>query len=261
MRTICLHDRVTIAELLRRNLDMRLYEIGDLDDFFWPSTTWYALEDTGVIHEVALAYNAGDLLVLLAQVTSSPELLRMLLQSLRHLLPPRFYGHLPPGMADCFAGHTADLHGLHDKMGLVNAARLADLDTSMVVRFDPADEAELRAFYAISYPDHWFDPRMLATGHYYGYREEGQILSVAGVHVYSPTQRVATLGNITTHPAARERGLATCVTAHLCRELLGTLGEVDRIGLNVRSDNAAAIACYRRLGFERAGQYEEWMFS
>ncbi len=257
MRTMCLHDRVTIAELLRRNLDMRLYEIGDLDDFFWPSTTWYALEDTEVIHELVLAYNAGDLLVLLAQVTSSPELLRKLLESLRHLLPQRFYSHLPPGLADCFATYPAETHGLHDKMILIDTARLAEFDTSKVVGFAPADEAELRAFYDAVYPGNWFDPRMLATGKYYGYREEGQILSVAGVHVYSPTQRVATLGNITTHPAARGRGLATLVTAHLCRTLLGS---VDRIGLNVRSDNIAAIACYSRLGFERVGQYEEWMF-
>jgi ribosomal protein S18 acetylase RimI-like enzyme len=258
MRTICLHDRITIASLLRRNLDMRLYELGDLDDFFWPSTTWYALEDAGVIHEVALAYNAGDLLVFLAQVTSSPELLRMLLNSLTHILPRRFYSHVPPGMAECFTGYTAEIHGLHEKMSLLDANHLGEFDTSAVARFTPADEPELRGFYETAYPGNWFDPRMLETGQYYGYREDGQILSVAGVHVYSPSQRVAALGNITTHPAARGRGLATIVTAQLCRELLGS---VDRIGLNVRSDNPAAIACYRKLGFERVGQYEEWMFT
>ena len=43
-------------------------------------------------------------------------------------------------------------------------------------------------------------------------------------------------------------------TAKLCQVLSG---EVDRVGLNVNDDNAAAIACYERLGFERRAVYEE----
>jgi ribosomal protein S18 acetylase RimI-like enzyme len=47
-------------------------------------------------------------------------------------------------------------------------------------------------------------------------------------------------------------------TARLCRELLAT---VDQIGLNVRADNAAAIACYPRLGFARGASYEECLLT
>ena len=32
---------------------------------------------------------------------------------------------------------------------------------------------------------------------------------------------------------------------------------VDHIGLNVKADNAAAVACYRRLGFRPVAEYEE----
>ncbi len=96
---------------------------------------------------------------------------------------------------------------------------------------------------------------MLETGHYYGIRQDGALLSIAGVHVYSPQYRVAALGNITSHPAARERGLATLVTARLCKELLRN---VDHIGLNVRADNASAIACYTKLGFTRTAEYGEY---
>jgi RimJ/RimL family protein N-acetyltransferase len=125
-----------------------------------------------------------------------------------------------------------------------------------VTRLEAADLPALQALYEASYPGNWFDPRMLETGCYYGFRSGMEILSVAGIHVYSPSYRVAALGNITTHPAHRGRGLCISVTARLCHVLLQ---EMDFIGLNVKADNAAAIHCYEKLGFERAGEYEEYL--
>ena len=44
-RTICLHDKGQIEAFLRRNVFLHSYSVGDLDDRFWPHTTWYALAD------------------------------------------------------------------------------------------------------------------------------------------------------------------------------------------------------------------------
>jgi ribosomal protein S18 acetylase RimI-like enzyme len=258
MRTVCLHDRAVIAAFLRQHAEQRLYELGDLDDFFWPSTTWYALVDGDQILEVALAYNAGDLLVVLAHTSTSDEYIRILLHSIRHLLPRRLYAHIGLGLGDVFAGYTPESHGIHDRMTLRDPRLLATIDTTGTVQLHADDQAELQAFYAASYPGNWFDPRMLETNQYYGYREDGRLLSVAGIHVYAPSLGVAALGNITTHPSARGRGLATRVTARLCQELLKT---VDLVGLNVRADNLAAIACYQRLGFVQVSQFEECMYT
>jgi GNAT superfamily N-acetyltransferase len=96
-RLVSLHDRETIGAFLRRNAPLHLYALGDLDDFFWPSTLWYGLERDGELRQLILG-------------------------------------------------------------------------------------------------------------------------SVAGIHVYSPRQRMAALGNIVTHPAARGKGYASRVTARLCRE-------------------------------------------
>jgi predicted GNAT family acetyltransferase len=76
------------------------------------------------------------------------------------------------------------------------------------------------------------------------------------VHVHSPAQRVAAVGNVATHPDHRNRGLARAACARLCQDLLET---VDHIGLNVNKNGAAALACYRQLGFEPAAEYEEYL--
>jgi predicted GNAT family acetyltransferase len=99
---------------------------------------------------------------------------------------------------------------------------------------------------------------MLETGHFYGIRRDHTLVSVAGVHVYSPLYKVGVVGNVTTHPDYRGKGLGTAVCARLCQQLLQT---AEHIGLNVKADNVAAIASYKRLGFEVVGEYEEALLS
>jgi ribosomal protein S18 acetylase RimI-like enzyme len=41
----------------------------------------------------------------------------------------------------------------------------------------------------------------------------------------------------------------------LCQSLLE---KVEHVGLNVKADNDAAIACYRKLGFEVVAPYGEF---
>lgn len=254
-RIVSIHDRERLAAFLRRDAPLHLYALGDLDDFFWPHTLWYGLERDGELRQVILGYMAPELLVLHALTGGPLDEMRTLLAGVRHLLPPHVYAHLTPGLQDALAEtYRIEHHGDYDKMLLADPARLTAVDTTATQRLEPTDLAEIQALYAASYPGNWFDPRMLATGQYYGLREAGRLMSVAGVHVYAPAQGAAALGNIVTHPAARGRGHATVVTARLCRELLAT---ADQIGLNVRADNTAAIACYRRLGFVRNAGYEE----
>jgi RimJ/RimL family protein N-acetyltransferase len=255
-QAICLHDRDAIAARLRRDPLLHLYAIGDLDDFFWPYTYWYGLAAGSDLRQVILCYTGAPLLILHALTSESSDGMRALLRSILHLLPRRIYTHLSADLIDVFADdYRIEPHGAYNKMALTDSARLDEVDTSSAIRLTHADLAELRALYDVAYPGSWWDPRMLETGHYYGVRQDGELLSVAGVHVYSPYYRVAALGNITTHPRARGRGLATLATAKLCQELRRS---VDQIGLNVRADNAGAIACYTKLGFTKSGAYWEY---
>lgn len=251
---IILHDKTEIEAFLRKNVYLHIYSLGDLDDFFWNYTTWYASKENGQINAVILLYTGLPLPTLLA-LSDEVHPLKNLLRSMRHLLPRRFYAHLSPGLEEVItAEFQLKPYGRHYKMALRHPLKLKNVDTPNVVRLAKADLADISGLFQVSYPENWFDPRMLETNQYFGYRRNGQLLSIAGVHVYSTAYKVAALGNITTHPHYRGQGLGRAVTAKLCQSLAET---VDYIGLNVNSDNQAAVTLYQKLGFEVAGVYHE----
>ena len=256
MKALCLHTKQEIEQFLRRNTFLHLYSIGDLDDFFWQYTTWYALKDLQRVTQVALLYSGISLPVLLGLSEEPTGGMRSLLQAIIHLMPKRFYAHLSGDLATVFADeYRIESHGPHYKMALVDKAGLENIDSSRVVPLTVADVDEIQALYRVSYPDNSFDPRMLETGYFFGIRHGMLLVSVAGVHVYSQQYRVAALGNVATHPGYRGQHLATKVCAKLCRSLLQT---VDHIGLNVKADNISAIRCYEQLGFACIATYEEY---
>jgi ribosomal protein S18 acetylase RimI-like enzyme len=251
-----LHDKNEIETFFRRNAFLHIYAIGDLDDFFWDYTTWFALEDKGRLAAVILLYAGVELPVLLA-LDDEIQPLGRLLESVRHLLPKSFYTHISPGAEKSLDDfYRLESHGRHLKMGLVDKTQLTGMNLSDVILLGPSDLPNLKKLYEESYPEHWFDSRMLQTGQYFGIREGNEWISVAGIHVYSEKYRVASLGNITTHPGHRGKGLGARVTARLCLSLCDS---IDHIGLNVHEDNKTAISLYERLGFAVIGEYHEYM--
>lgn len=258
MSLIFLHDKATIERYLLKFPQLNYYHLGDLDDFFWPYTTWYGWQDAGQLKALVLFYTGIAPAVLLAILNENQPEMKALLRASLPFLPPKFYSHLSPGLESIFQeNYTLEHHGEHFKMGLTGRAKLDAIDTAAVEPLASEHLPEITALYQAAYPGNWFDPRMLETGQYVGLRDAaGQLVSAAGIHVYSPVYKIAALGNITTHPDRRGEGLGTTVTAGLCKRLLET---VETIGLNVRSDNAPAIAAYRKIGFEVVGTYHEWM--
>lgn len=244
-------DRGLLGRLLGRDPALHAYELGDLDDFFWPYTSWFRRG-----RQVALLYHGAvpPTLLALAGPGGRAELAG-LLTDLTPVLPARLHAHLSPGLVAALGGGFDVGGGVgHVKMALTDRARLA----GVVAEGRPltvADLPELRGLYAAAYPGNWFDARMLDTGRYVGVRRGGALVAVAGVHVYSPTWQVAALGNVTTHPGFRRRGLGAAVVAALCGRLVG---EVEHVTLNVRGDNVAALRLYRGLGFTAVAEYGEY---
>ncbi len=259
-----MEDRGALERWLRRDAALHLYELGDLDDFFFPNTEYLGLFEGDTMRALGLLYDASDPTVLVAMGRDADHAaLHALLEALRDRLPTRVYTHLAPGTRAALAS-AFDVGPVvpHDRMVLVDRAAIDAVDTSMACALDSADEREIFELFARAYPGNWFVPRMLETGTYFGVRRAsgaaagGPLVAVAGVHVVSRSMRVAALGNITTDPHARGQGLARVATAAVCKALAP---HVDTIGLNVESTNAPAIALYRRLGFETVAVFEEAM--
>jgi ribosomal protein S18 acetylase RimI-like enzyme len=254
MALVELRDRDAIAEFCRRRPAVHAYELGDLDDFFWPHTRWYAWQEHDRIEQLALVYAEHELPVLLAFAEDPLRTMELLVQELLPLLPPRIYAHLTPSLVDAVTDRYAPKSaGRHLKLGLARNDLLFEAEDAVVL--SPDDLADVQAFYAEAYPGTWFVPRMLESERYVGLREGDRLVCIAGVHVWSTKWHVAALGNVATLPSARGRGLATAACSQLCRLLLDD--GIDTIGLNVRADNVPALTSYMRLGFEPVAQYDE----
>jgi ribosomal protein S18 acetylase RimI-like enzyme len=257
MKVICLHDKRKIELCLRKNTFLQIYSIGDLDDFFWPYTTWYALKEGKSIKAIVLLYMGLAMPSVLALTDEKLVSMEELLNSITHVLPRRFYAQLSPGLEKILKeDYKLKSHGKHYKMALKSKSLLDNIDISQVTSLQKKDLNDILKLYKESYPGNWFDPKMLDAYQYYGIWGQDGLISIAGVHVYSHQYKVAALGNIATHPCFRGKGFGKSVTAKLCKSLMKT---VDYIGLNVKTDNISAIVCYKKLGFEIVSSYEEYM--
>ena len=85
---------------------------------------------------------------------------------------------------------------------------------------------------------------------------EGKVVGSSGLHPAGVAQRrrhVMTLG-ISVLPAAQGRGVGTALMQAMCDYADRWTG-TQRLELTVYVDNAAAIALYRKLGFEMEGRH------
>ena len=98
-----------------------------------------------------------------------------------------------------------------------------------------------------------FLPQALASGHYYGVREKGRLIAMAGTHLASARYNIAALGTVFTHPDHRGKGLASICSSHVLASV-GRAG-IHRVVLNVEDEKVTARRIYERLGFQTACVY------
>jgi len=261
MRAGRISDRERIERWLRRDAATHVYALADLDDAFWPETRWFAGHRDGDLDAVCLLLDKLAPPILYAVSPPDDEAMRRLLRWLRPSLPDRLFATLGLGLeGELRPEFEVDSHGEFFKMTLDGPARPAPPALPDIERLGRDHFDELRAFYAHDayLPEElhgrFFERYMLELGPWFGIREAGRLVSVAGVHVVSARTSVAGVGGIATRPDRRGRGLARAVTSRLCQELRRL---VELVGLNVAVTNTAAVRCYESLGFRVVSRYEE----
>lgn len=259
MEFVELSNRDRIETYLRQRADVHVYSLGDLDDGFWPHTRWYGAIDDHEIRAICLVFTLYDPPIVIAVSEPGNVAMADLLRSIAGELPDYTQLHIGPEALGALDGSFDTTTRVpHWKMALHDQSRLSSVDTSRVRQLDHGDVQSLEtlfdAVYSGSELGNVFYPSMLQVGPYFGVEENGQIISTAGVHVFSTRYGVAAIANVATHPDARGRGLAASVVARLSSELAL---RCDHIGLNVAQSNESAVRAYQRSGFEIVAEFSE----
>lgn len=226
-----------------------VYEIGDLDPFFFSRCSYFGHPET---QATALLYRGSSPATLLALGRATEDVVELALAVIAQT-DEVLYAHLAPGIAARIA--EREVVGLERHLKLARTTQdWVVTERAGVVRLGAADARAVESFYAEAYPGSWFIARMLETGVYRAVVEGSAWKSIAGVHVLSLSQRVAALGNVATHPSFRGQGAGRLVCSAVMDALAKT---VEVVGLNVAADNVAALRLYEGLGFEVVCGYEE----
>ncbi len=160
---------------------------------------------------------------------------------------PRFsFGSLRPEHRRAFDKYFVSTRPQTMLRMSVTAPSLATA-AGQAVRLGGSHAAVINRLYSIEGGTTAYSPSHIAEGAYFGVFIEGSLVSIAGTHVISPTEGVAVVGNVFTHPRYRGRGLAGIATSAATTHLLD---RCPLVVLTVESGNVPAISVYRRLGYE-----------
>lgn len=238
------------------------YMLGDLDPVYQAYCTWYLAHEAGRDLAILQVYTGLSAPVLIG-FGAAPGLAAIVTRHF-HALPGSAHIHLMPEHLAILdrAFHLEKLRPMV-RMALSAGAFIpapasapgAGAD-GPVERLGHRDTGEIMQLFT-HYPDSFFEPHQLSSGHYYGIRPAGggALIAVAGVHVVSRHEGIAALGNIVTHPEHRGRGLSTRVTSHLVSSLIAD--GIELLALNVERKNQSALKVYEKLGFREHCTYLE----
>ena len=237
-------ERLTTREAIRPWLngkgDYAAYAMAQLEPKVFPKSEWWSV--TGEMGRALLVLSQGSLgnaLVTLGDAGALDVLL-----------------DLRPGPRVALANFQAEhLPVVRSRYRLLREELMLRMNVTAETfrpvqgetrRLRGADIVLVNRLYATEDWPSYYSASVLAEGVYHGAFSDGQLVSVAGTHAVAPTEGVALVGNIFTHPRYRCRGLASLVTSAVTRSLLEAY---PRVLLTVESSNVPALRVYGKLGY------------
>jgi ribosomal protein S18 acetylase RimI-like enzyme len=249
-------DRAVIRAMLETDRPWAAYALADLEPGFFEHATWFTAGSAAPALAVVYSAFATPVLITLG---NAPALQPILHEIDRTLSPSELYVVVRPDVVPLLTeGYVLTQEKAMQRM-VLDPRQYQPRVGAGVVRLDNADVEAVRRLYADGAasgeaPD-WFLPEMLTQGVYYGRREAGELVAIAGTHVVTTREGVGCLCNLYTRRDRRGRGLSTQVTSAVTAQLMNL--KLQTIALNVRENNGPAIRVYERLGFQRYCGYVE----
>jgi len=152
MEFVRIDDRDRIEAYLRLHADTHVYSLGDLEDEFWPHTTWYGALDGADIRAICPVFTLYDPPIVIAVSEPDNSVMPHLLGSIADQLPDSFMVHLGPEALGALDG-AFEISTLvpHWKMARKEPSRLEAVDTSQVRQLDHDDVPRLEALFDAVY--------------------------------------------------------------------------------------------------------------
>lgn len=239
-------DKQALRALLSTDPVSAAYLLGDLAEPFFSQCRWLVAAYRGRLEGVVLLYSGLSVPAILS--FGAPDAVEATLSHFAGELPRTCYAKIALEHADFFPKYFGLEHVERLWTMGIEAAALTPparaFTTTVLSKESPLPP--IAALYA-DYPGNYFEPSQLESGLYVGAFANDQLVAIAGTLVLAPAEHIAVLGNIVTSAAARQEGYGTAVTAALVAALAAR--GCSTVALQVADDNAAALACYRNLGF------------
>lgn len=241
-------DRVRLREFLERDRLFAAYAICDLVDREFPRTRWGIATDGDDLVAVVLEYRGLTPQPMFAM--GEPDGIAAILKDV--VRPRAAYVAVSRESLPSVALHYRVDPGPEMVRMWVDRGTFQP-SPFRVERLLPGEAGDLNRLYQLGFAA-WLSSNAIAEGVYYGIRVNGRLVAAAGTHVIGREAGLAVVGNVLTQVDHRGRGYARAVTSAVTAELLRSC---DQVVLNVRADNPAAIAVYRRLGYQDHCRFEE----
>jgi predicted GNAT family acetyltransferase len=166
----------------------------------------------------------------LASLVGPGELVGLFLEEVPHLPPPWTVTAFGPMLEMVYERATCRENGRQELT---------------FVRLGSGDVPEMLALTELTKPGP-FAERTHEMGEYWGIRENGQLIAMAGERLRLPGY--TEVSAVCTHPDHLGRGYATALISMLVRRICE---RGERPFLHVRADNSRAVQLYENLGFSK----------
>lgn len=248
------HSSNSVYEFLKDKARYNyIYQFSNLSPKEWKNVICYGLFDNSELKEIAMLNINYHIPVLLAASFNNGQYNTELIMRIKKFLPPKFYSHIDKvTLENVFYQNNVSEIEEYMNMGLYGYDVLDNKIEQGTTRLCFEDINEIKQLLESSYPEAWLDDELVKLNKNFGIRINGKLISFAGIHAYSEKYDVAAVAHVTTHPDYRNKGYGKEVVKSLLNDLKN---KIDYIGLNVKTNNASAISCYKNLGFKEFGRF------